>query len=307
MKPLNYCANTPQKIAALAACTPDDVQQYLQLCLEISATQAARNVLAFPYDFSVNPYAVFYHWLEQAKFQIHPEFSAEEISQLRHLAKLSVKEFRSQKVDSRQLFQSNPPSTNPFLLNFSQIYALHLVLDGLHVYNFYLENYIHESHRLRAAIRNDQQRSENSPLQHWHRKFARHSTAGSNYNFYVRSILLHEAVDDGLTPFMHQMHYSYERPFRPCHPVLKPANRINAIEAFLENQKLAKKLKRYRYYHFLQPTAAEQKFFHELRNEHGDFTHQELLTAGSEKLYTAVELDGKLSQHVATILQHHAV
>lgn len=163
MKPLNYCANTPQKIAALAACTPDDVQQYLQLCLEISATHTAHNVLAFPYDFSVNPYAVFYHWLEQAKFQIHPEFSTEEISQLRHLATLSVKEFRSQKVDSRQLFQSNPPSTNPFLLNFSQIYALHLALDSLHVYNFYLENYIHESRHLRAAIHNDQQRSESSP------------------------------------------------------------------------------------------------------------------------------------------------
>lgn len=300
MFPLNYHPETPQRIAEqLRPCTPTDIQIYLNLCLEIFASQPAHNILEFPYDFMVNPYAVFYRWLQQAKFQLTPALSASEIKSLRHFAKFSVKDFRQRKLSSYAIAHTDPPEiTNPYFRNFSQIYAVHQLFNSLHVYNFLLENYIHETHRLRTALRADAQGLAQNYPRSWHHAVTRHCPAASEYNFWVRDFLLYEGTSEGQALFTQYMHHNFRYDFQGHHPVLYPAHRTNALDAFLENQKLAREFKRYRYYRWLQPTSAETKFFQGLRNDHGDLTHQELLGAGPKKLHQAVQLAGRLSQRI---------
>lgn len=309
MKQLTYQPETPQKIKdTLSPCTPDDIQTYLERCLEITVGQSAHNVLEFPYDFMVNPYAVFYHWLEQAKFQIYPALSEGELKYLRHFAKFSVKDFRTRQLSSYTISHANPAeSTNIYLRKFSQIYAVHQILVSLHVYNFLLENYLHESHRLRVAISADFRDVESSRYLRLHRKHARHNPVAQSYNFWVRDFLLNEGVNDGQAPFAQYMRHSFKRDCQRHHPILLPANRTRAVNTFAENQKLMHKLHRYHYYHFFQPTPAEDTFFQTLRNDHGDLMHRELLGAGLEKLQQAVDLAGRLSQRVVYLSEHRHI
>lgn len=309
MKKFTYQPETPQKIKeTLSPCTPDDIQTYLELCLEITAGQSEHNVLEFPYDFMVNPYAVFYSWLEQAKFQIFPALSHGELKALRHFAKFSVKDFRTRKISSYTISHANPPeSTNVYLRNFSQIYAVHQILVALHIYNFLLENYLHESHQLRTEISADFHTTKGTRHQHLHRRFARHNPAAHDYNLWVRDFLLHEGINEGRAPFAQYMRHSFQRDCQHHHPILLPANRTRAVITFTENQKLASKLRRYHYYRFFQPTPAEITFFQELRNDHGDLIHRELLGAGLEKLQQATDLAGRLSQRVVYLSEHRHI
>lgn len=307
MRQLTYEAETPQKISALTACTPDDVQRYLQLCLEISSSHSAHNVLAFPYELTINPFSVFYRWLKRAKFRIHPRLTNYERKYLRNLVKSTVKELRSQNVDSTKIFRFDRNIRNPFLLHFSQIYALHLILDSLHVYNFCLENYIHESHQLRIAIQEDLQDLE-QPWPLWcHRRFCRDNPAETEYNYWVRSFLVSEAIDYGQANFMQFMGHTFNQNFAGHHPVLNPTQHNSIYNVYLENCELANSLKHYRYYRFLQPTLPEQAFFHNLRNDQRDMTHQALLGAGFEKLAEAVELVGHVHQHIPQLLKHRSI
>ena len=315
MKHLVYHPRTSAKIAELSVCTPAMIREYLQLCLQISAHHTAHNVLGFPYDTTVNPYATFYHWLEQIDFRLTPDLVLTELerSQLQHFAETPTRDFRRHQLDSTQIlfsYQGVGPQIslgNPYLEHFNQIMALNEILNCLHTYNFLLENYIHESHELRCLARRNIIDSTGTYLGRLHRTWSQNCPATREYHYWVRSFLLHEGIDHGTAPFSQYMSHNFGRRFQHHHPIINPANRTAAVEAYLANQKFATEFQGYRYYRFLQPTPEEDTFFHELRNDISDFVHNELLDAGLDTLQRAVDLAGHVNKALTLLSKQRRI
>lgn len=311
MEKMSYQPETPQKIVNLSPSTPDEIQEYLQLCLEISQPWSEHNILEFPYDFAINPYAILYRWLKQAHFQISPKLTEFEVRRLRYFAKFYTKDFRGNTVSSTVIFHPvkfGPPETiNPFLQNFSKIYTANQLFDSLHTYNFLLENYIHETNRLCRVVNNDVAMLNQSWCLRQHHTLFYCYHVEREYNFWVRNFLLCEGIDHGSAPFTQYAYHNFQQNFQRNHPILRPADRSNVINTFLEKQKLALKLKRYRYYRFLQSTPAEANFFCNLRNDHNDFNLHNLLGTDPEKLRRAVDLAGHINQHITFFCEHRSV
>ncbi len=307
---LNYQPETQRKLQTFPKCTTEYIREYLRLCLSFAQTLPSRNILTFPYDFTINPYKIMYHLFRQINFQISPEleFTEFERKRLHSLSKVPTKDFRQCNVTSTNLFNLTgygPVETNnPFLVHFSQVYTIDRLLDCLHVYNFLLENYIHESSHLHTITEADWQNRQNgNKFQLAWCKWRQDKPTTQQYNYWVRLFLLKEGIDHGSAIFGQLMSYTFDKKYQLQHPIIKPANRTAATEAFLKNQELAHQLRHYRSYHFLQPTIPEQHFFRSLRNDHGDFMYKDLCGDhhSIEQLQRAVELSGYVHQTIVRL------
>lgn len=311
MQPLLYRAETPDKIQQIPVCTPAEIQEYLQLCLQLVPVQPPRNILQFPYDTTVNPYAIFYDWCKQANFQIHPGFTDHELERLQHFAHLPSGKLFKQMLDSTGIYFHDPNDSqnpiNPYLQHFSQIYTLNQTFTSMYIYNFLLENYIHESGRLRKAIQENLAAISRTRLGRLHHTWVYESTAAHQYNHWVRNFLLREGVGSGVHTFSTLISHSYQKSYRTHYPVLNPAHRTNAVCTYEDNQKLAHDLRHYRYFHFLQPTIPEQDFIRDLRNEQHSITEFPLLSQDSTILQRAVELSGRLNRCLPLLAEHRSI
>lgn len=306
---LNYQPEIQRKLQAFPKCTTEYIREYLRLCLSFAQTLPSRNILTFPYDFTINPYKIMYYLFKQINFQIGPElkFTDLERRRLHSLSKIPIKDFRQHNVDSTTFFnfvKCGPIEThNPFLIHFSQIYAIDRIFDCLHVYNFLLENYIHESSHLCAMIESDWQTCQSSKLQQIIHKWRADKATNQIYNYWVCSFLLKEGIDHGNAIFAQLASHTFDKKYHLQHPVIKPADRTSAVEVYLKKEKLTQQFRHYRCYHFLQPTIPEQGFFRGLRNDHGDFSYRNLCGEHHtlEELQRAVELSGYVHQTVVQL------
>lgn len=295
-----YQAETRQRITSLPTATPEMIQEYLQLCAELATNFPPQNIVKFPFaiDDMNNPYKKMRRWLEAIDFQPHGErISQRDIRTLSQLAEQPASELR-QNVDSTEV-----KFDNPFLCRFSQIYIVNLLLSHLHVYNFLLENYIHESRRVRDWVQADLTATKNWRV--FHRLSAKHCPAQNEYQYWVRDFLCNEALSEGSTPYSVYLSYCFGHKYRHHHPVILPAQRQAAIEAYNANRDLAKKVRRYAYYRWLQPSKVETHFIKDLRSERG---HRDILfDLGPERLDYAVALAGSVDRRITYLVHHHSL
>lgn len=299
-KVLPYKAETRERIAALPPATSDMTRELLHICFELSSDFPATNILKFPFtvDDYNNPFRKMSRWLKQIDFQPQDceKISVEDIQKLAHFAEQPAGYLRAH-VDSTEI-----SFDNPLLCRFSQVYTIALLLSHLHVYNFLLENYIHESRRVRDWLQADLAASK-SPRA-LHRLFSKNCPAGREYRYWVIDFLCNEAVTEGSAPYCSYLSHCFRYKYRHHHPVVLPARRLSAVEAYTTNRELAKKLRHRTYYNWLY-NEEETRFFKELRNEHiGE--PDALFQLSPEKLEHAVALAGSVDRRVTHLVNHRS-
>lgn len=296
-----YQAETRERIAALPPATSDMTREFLHLCFELSTSFPAVNILKFPFtiDDGNNPFKKLSRWLKQINFQPldYEKIGTADLQKLAHFAEQPAGYLRAH-VDSTEI-----PFDNPFLCRFSQVYTVALLLSHLHVYNFLLENYIHESRRVRDWLQADLAASK-SPRA-IHRFFSKNCPAEREYRYWVIDFLCNEAVTEGSAPYCRYMSHCFKHKYRHHHPIIVPAHRLGAIEAHTTNRDLTKKLRHHSYYSWLYPSEAETHFFKELRHERTGY-HDALFDLAPEKLEHAVTLAGSIDRRVTYLINHRS-
>lgn len=299
MKHLDYAPQTPELLSRLPCITKKTVQEYLRACFELGQMTASRNILRLPNSASVNPYATLLHWLENTNFELAgTPLSASDQELLRKYAAMPPRTLRQEVEDSTQL---DCKFTHEYLQHFSQIYAINELLNSLHVYNFFVRNYIHETINAGQAIQKDHQECLTRPWgipRNLLRLWLDNCPAKSKYERWVREPFLNATVKSGSGYFSRIYSFITDISYQSWHPLID-LRQLSVLASVNEaNTKLAHSLRHYRYYRWFAITPAEQSLIHEIRNS--SYLPREifLFSHGQEYLERAVKLAGQINYPV---------
>ena len=298
-----YSPETPQLLKQLAHVSQAEMREYLQICREFGKSIPPRNILELPYDPQVNPYQVLERWLEIADYQPPhlAEYYQNDLKRIKSYASLTAQEVRRAVKDSTTLDTFHLELINEF----SQIYTVSEILNSLHIYNFYLQNYIHESAQARRAILEDYEYCTES---FWHlpykcqRLWQDDYPSGHAYNQWVRDTFAQRAITKGSAYYSQLVSHVTQQTYKHYHPIINPDQRDLPIKAYEQNVALAKKLRRYRGYRWIEPIGQEVTIIQEIKDADEYLPEDSfLLTLGRDHLVYATELAGQINHAVLLV------
>lgn len=299
MQHLNYAPQTPELLSRLPCISKKTVQEHLRACFELGQMTTSRNILRLPNSAMVNPYATLLHWLENTNFELAgTPLSTSDQELLKKYAAMPPRTLRQEVEDSTQLDRK---FAHEYLQHFSQIYAVNELLNGLHVYNFFVRNYIHETINAGQAIQKDYQEYSTKPwrlLRNLSRLLLDNCPAKSKYERWVREPFLNAAVKNGSGYFSRVYSFITDIGCQSWHPLID-LQQLSVLASVNEaNAKLTHSLRHYRYYRWFAITPEEQNLIHEIRNSSYLPRDIFLFSNGQEYLEHAVELAGRINYPV---------